>query len=459
MNAYLPKNLELHQTLTGNPPQFKYDEDNFRYILSQVNEIPAYNRTVVKNNGFVPMNASLLQEKVHNYKLYLDYLIDNEIIECDGHYKRGEKSKGYRFSDSFQTELKAEPIVKYSLVKRAKKKVTLYNYQMQNKYDYLFKWFDSNLSFDMNGALDYLHDQRTAASESDEKLRSFNTNWIRAHKLSNKDYFFRIDQNVGRCHTNLTNLRSDLRHFVSYGGQSLVSVDVRNSQPLLSGLLLHPAFYAPQRSSSDTLLNISRERWDKKFKLRGNIMNSILSSIMLVNNMESLDNHGFNRYWHLVNEGKLYEFIHQHLQANDRELITDRQRLKEVVFTAMFTDNRFMAQPEAAPKRLFKSLFPDVYEVFRQLKRPDPTVLPRLLQAIEARVIIDYIAKRIAREHPDMPMYTIHDSIVCPKGYEGYVANVIEEEIRLRVGMKPTLKLEEWSPDNLSARSQITIKR
>ena len=42
----------------------------------------------------------------------------------------------------------------------------------------------------------------------------------------------------GRVHTNLTNLKSTLRPFLSYQGQPLVNLDIGNSQPLFFSILL-----------------------------------------------------------------------------------------------------------------------------------------------------------------------------------------------------------------------------
>ena len=48
----------------------------------------------------------------------------------------------------------------------------------------------------------------------------------------------KIDTTAGRLHSTLTQLKSDLRQFITYDGHPLVSIDIVNSQPYLSTVLL-----------------------------------------------------------------------------------------------------------------------------------------------------------------------------------------------------------------------------
>ena len=98
----------------------------------------------------------------------------------------------------------------------------------------------------------------------------------------------------------------------------------------------------------------------------------------------------------------------------------------------------------AEPKRIFKQLFPSVYDVFAKIKQKDKKMLPRILQSIESKLMLDIIAKRIADEYPNMPIFTIHESIVCPVGNENYVAGVIKDEMQKAIGMNPRVSFEYW---------------
>jgi hypothetical protein len=118
-----------------------------------------------------------------------------------------------------------------------------------------------------------------------------------------------------------------------------------------------------------------------------------------------------------------------------------------MVFSVLFSSNKFIGQDEAKPKRLFKRLFPSVYDVFSYLKRKDKTFLACLLQRIESYLILDVICKRISNEYPDIPIYTIHDSIATTSGNEKHVERIMKEELTKHIGIPPTLKFDYWISD------------
>jgi hypothetical protein len=123
-----------------------------------------------------------------------------------------------------------------------------------------------------------------------------------------------------------------------------------------------------------------------------------------------------------------------------------RRELKDEIFAILYPDNRFIGQKEAIYKRIFKRLFPGVYEVFRLIKMHHRHNLPILFQQLESKLMLEIVAKRICKEYPDIPIFTIHDSIVCPVGMEQYVASIIDIETQKCIGVKPRLEFEYWKP-------------
>tara|TARA_R110002167_G_scaffold88_3_gene602 strand:+ start:113 stop:613 length:501 start_codon:yes stop_codon:yes gene_type:complete len=146
----------------------------------------------------------------------------------------------------------------------------------------------------------------------------------------------------------------------------------------------------------------------------------------------------------LVVNGQLYDFLEKEFGKNLGVRYGNRQEVKAAVFQVLFTDNRFIGQKEAAPKKMFQGLFADVYDVFAKIKRQDSTLLPRLLQSIESYLIIDVIAKRISLEYPDAPIFTIHDSITTTEEYVERVTKIMQEELVRAIGYAPVLQTERW---------------
>jgi hypothetical protein len=152
------------------------------------------------------------------------------------------------------------------------------------------------------------------------------------------------------------------------------------------------------------------------------------------------------RFATLVRQGVFYEYLADEIGKELGVGYSDRKTVKGAVFQVLFTDNRFLGQAEAKPKKIFKERFPDVYHLFAQIKKQDKTNLPRLLQRIESHLMLLTIAKRIADERPELPILTIHDSIVTTVGNEQYVQSVLKEELAKAIGGPPQTSIEYWSP-------------
>lgn len=454
--VFIPQNLDLERLTQEVPPPFNYYVDNFKYIVSLITEIPVYNKSVLNTMNFVPINAQKLKSEIHNYLRYLEYLIKNDVIESDNHYIKDKKSKGYRFTQQYRTEVKPGLIHKRTLLKKLNKK-SRQDPKTKRKYHYLTKWFDSGLQIDFPATQEYLLEELNTNQSIgiENALLKFNSRYLSAYWLNEKNFFYVVDSNVGRFHSILTCLKSELRNFITYRGQSLVSVDIVNSQPCLSVALLDPNFYSITSNHTDqsnlfNIHNISTSSTNKhNHFLSPSSLYNITSYIMLSKSHYTSKSQPFMQYKTLVSNGRLYEYIEEKYWQNTGIKVPSRKDLKSIVFTVLFTDNRFYGQKEAAPKRIFRSIFPQVYEVFSQIKKKDSTALPRLLQTIESKLMLDLVAKRIATERPNMPIFTIHDSIVCPDGNEIYVAEVIKEEMEKAIGVTPCLKFEYWKPENL----------
>jgi hypothetical protein len=173
------------------------------------------------------------------------------------------------------------------------------------------------------------------------------------------------------------------------------------------------------------------------------------SIIMVAENGETQADSGFQAYKELVRSGQFYDHMSKLIQNECGTSFTDRKAAKTMLFQVLFTDNRFIGQAEAKPKRVFKSQFPGVYQLLNEIKKPGKSNLPILLQQIESHLVLKVITKRIARENPSLPLFTIHDSIITTTGNEEYVQRVVLEELGKVVGFAPQLRVERWTSENL----------
>ncbi len=81
--------------------------------------------------------------------------------------------------------------------------------------------------------------------------------------------------------------------------------------------------------------------------------------------------------------------------------------------------------------------------MFALYKRKNYKALPIALQQIEANIMLKRVTKRIAKEFPGLPIYTIHDSVVTLMAYRKRVVAIMQEEIERAIGFKPTLDDED----------------
>lgn len=436
--------------IAEHPPLFeKFCRDQLVYILGLINSIPATNKDIRLRNGFVPISSAILQRIIPSYKKYLDYLIEHGILLTDNWYLKRDKSKGYKFTRKYSSELLNEVLISSAALKKRIERNRKIGLKQRTKYKHLLKWYTSELSIDWQAAIEFIkndyrvkkkdHKLWVSSSSPDYKdpLRQYYSSQVSIKKIQAGDFSISIDDNVRRLHSTLSNMRGDLRKFLTFAYRGLASVDISNSQPYLSLLLLNSSFWSNREGLHLlTIVNSYKEVFNNT---------SILSSfVMLCKKAESRTDSDVHRFKELVLNGEFYTYMASKLGID----VNERKQIKSIVFQVLFTDNRFIGQEEAAPKRVFKQLFPTVYELFSLIKKKDNATLPRLLQRIESHMVLQVITKRISKEKKDLPIFTLHDSVITTIGNEMYVNKVMEEEFEKVMGKAPALKIEHWTKSN-----------
>jgi hypothetical protein len=443
MLKFLPKNFDLDRLLEAHPPDFTYHKDHFIHLCSLLFELPAKKKDVLLKSGCVALNSFLLKKVNNKYKRYFDYLIKHGVIECNNSYVPGKRSKGYRFASKYQDIIRPVRIEKYTLTKNLKE-VHRFNRDMFAKYDYLYKWFDNRLKIDYNGAEQKLIELFNAEKGAnwDTAMARLNANLVNLIKFREKDFSFTVDSTSHRLHTLFTKLKKELRHFVSYDGIPLVNIDLRCSQPTLSLCLLSPDFYCTETSLGAARINR---------------IDPALCEVLPIQKIASYvgaHQKEFESYRQMV-KSDLYALMAERLKAHNVDIADDRKAVKKIIFLALYSSNRFFNADAALPKRIFKGMFPEVYEVLFLFKTAQAERLPILLQKIESQLILDRVAKTISKKHPDMPLFTIHDSIVCPLNKEEECKRIIESETRTFLGFAPVLQSEPWLQEKQPASQSL----
>lgn len=477
--ALIPNNLDLNAHLDKYPLEgygnfiqqdgiilssknLRFDKDKLIYLIGLISSIPARNKDSVTENGYVIINASYLQGFFKDYVDYLDYLIGTGVLVSDNHYVPGVKSKGYKFGSEYDSI----DLQKYSY-SRFEGKIEqieefVYNEDVngfEHNYlldcDYLAYWYSQKgLKIDWQKAEQYgkqvlKNKMDSGESEWDinkstgKKKHPITQYYAILHNIEaikTHDYKAKIDTNVHRLHSVLTNMQKDYRNFISYEGQSLVSIDIVNSQPYLINTLYNPEFW-----KEDSSLYLSLKDLPNNIK---SLINSSLS-IMIGNTLSEIDTASLGDYRNKTSQGQIYEHIRDLSNARFN-LSLDRGHIKTMFYIVLFSKNGFYNQPEARLKRLFSELYPNVYKLVETVKSQDHATLACLLQAIESEIILHRCCKRIWEEaNGQIPIFTIHDSIVTTAENQEFVKKIMEEELTKAIGLPPTLAVEQWEEAKL----------
>jgi hypothetical protein len=411
------------------------------------------------------------------YKAFLDCLVQVGVLETDGYYVEGLKSKGYKFTEAYiGVELKAVELQDFVLcgnIKALSKDKVASKEKSLRKYMHIVKWFlDKGLEIDRAAALSWIGRQHqielqqllsSIKSQKELRAKKLFEVWQASRHFAEKLYAkgfdisdFTTDDFGNRLHGMFTYQRSELRNFITYRGQKLVSVDIKNSQPYFSTLLLDRDFYRSEkyRTNKIKLIDINENIY-RQVKQQPQIR----ESIMYLDSSQSLSRRRVapDRYRADAVSGQLYERFQQSLaeqipaDSSDhlRSRVKDRKAVKRELLRTLYVNNQDMEYPFYKPSHVFEATYPDAMRLFKALKADDHKLLAKIIQQMESHCVLKLICGRIAQERPDLPIFTIHDSIVTTVGNEQYVKDIIVEVLSQKIGAPPQVKLEHWCPENL----------
>lgn len=453
------------------PENLKWEE--LLYIISRM-EYKIFSKKY-RNliDDYIPFPSAELKSYKSDYKKYLDFLLRIGVLDKENYsttqqrctkYKFEHKkiySLGYRTFDIKNLEIKRS-------IKQPKNDCFLQGYKDKD-VEHLTKWFDDDLQFDEKKYSQLLpsiltkkekmynkNDDDSVTRRKHLRIQSYHRS---AGELLHKN--FRMSRNKdsdNRLHTNLTNLSKKLRQFVKYKGETLHSLDIKNSQPffiiaLIEGLI---------NKNNNIIRNIN--------KVYGNNNNGIISTI----SSTFLSDKGFQEEFEILRkwilEGVFYDEIigiynlqkgkFDEYEVKVFNVITNktfdkgfkciRDASKALTLRLLYTP----AKKKDKHYKAFKSRFPKICDFFVFLKnysgRKDSyKKFPKLLQHIESDCIIDNVTKKIAKKYPHAPIFTIHDSVVTTEEYIDEFQDLMYSYIsEYTYGLTPKLSKECWCADD-----------
>jgi len=384
--------------------------DNPEYEKSLIHTIYWQQRIGHKKEpwDYVPMSSKIMYSQCHDYKRVIDSLIEHQVIETDDNYEAGVKCKGYRMTSRFwNTKFKRE------FAKRPKRERTRYSAPILKVLSHWLRQL-----------------------EVDDDLGEFSLMTI-----ADKDFWF-IQDDYGRVHTNLTNLRSKYRSRLRINGKQLVSFDLVNSQPYFLGLLICLSFCSSvsDKSSLSSFFLNSLSSINHSYQLQSphtqhchyvqqGVDKDAIKGLFVKELGEDGEVSGLRDYLDLVCRGKLYEELGR---LSDTK---SRSQLKQELFRTVFFGKKM--------QRSFEDRFPFVSQFIRAFKKKDYRHLAQSLQRLESKIVIHQICKSIHDADPSIPILTIHDSVLTTIDCADRLEAILQTELG-KLMLVPRYKKETY---------------
>ena len=467
----LPKNFDPEEHIKKYPPvengfpkNIKFRIDKMLHFPRLLSEIPAYSKDSISETGFVNINAEIIKDKIKDYKHYKNYLLATNVLECDGLSIPNIKSYGYKWKDTYLMDSEGSPIefvlskiyTTTESVEEDDKEVLKNSISLEN-YPYLKFWYNDLLQFDYDGAREYAlqltnsklknkesWDINKDTGEKKHPILQYHAALTNIELIRAKRYKVHIDDNIHRLHSVITYLQKEYRLFFTYNNQMLVALDLSNSQPFISTLILNRNFWLKESNLPINLYNLP------------NNVSECLSynsiSIMMGKFFESYPPEKFQKYINIVSNGQLYQTIAKIANARNKK----QRDVKEIkLYTLIYFYSKTPENINAGFywfNRLISNEFPEVAELISMIKTELPdggdkqyNRLSILLSNIESELILHRCCKRIWEEgKQSIPILTIHDSIITSKENVDFVYGVMIDEINKCIGFRPNIKLEPW---------------
>lgn len=415
LHRYIPELAlyKIENQLVTDEPLFRYEKEVFFFIVDLFYRLKVYNKNIkYTKDGLVRISSKYYSAYItKGYANYIRWLEKHEILVCDRIKKKG-KSFGYELHPAIQSKIVKVKIpgdkkITHRIIENFNKKQK--NHKKTDDHLKTMKaYFKMKMKVNLDSALEWLEFELKKKTIT---MSQFNVYYLSLLLISDKELFFKRNTTNGRVDSNLTNLKSELRQFIDGDWRQ---IDCKNSQPLIINYLINyitinniQYIEYKENSSSPTphypLTPSLGEDYEKI--LRKQLNDRDMEYLKVFPRFDEGVLLEFNDFKKTTFDGTFYNLLQQKYESLYQKPIS-RDDVKEIVYKVFFSRNHAYGKE----KRVFKALYPTIYEIIFQLKKEKHNKFALCLQTIESEIFIDRISKRLV-ENGIIPL-TIHDSIV-----------------------------------------------
>lgn len=420
------KNTKNHMTYWGDYPERPVVTQRVIDKVQSIFPSPIYRYLAVSLIGYIYYHNLGCRDSLHrwftfsysfwetvigrnNYRTLIDTLKKEKVLEFDEFYLIGCVSKKCRLTSEYR---KLDEFFQYIDFKDLlKSKNTGKMRPHRDFHERLFAEIKRRAGLKNNDS-EYLEMIKSAAhelelpedieekSDTSEELDANNYDRTKFHieNIKNKSGFFTESQRTGRQYNFVTNMPKWLRQQLTHNGERLIEIDISQCQP---------TFLASLYQEEDP--------------------NDVLER---------------RTYSDFIQSNNIYEYFNKKMFypiKND-----EKQLMKEAFLMPLFGGSH-MHGMEIFKK--FAAEFPILAARIRYVKRFNNSNLAFFLQEKEARAIIHGVIKNLYEDH--IWSICVHDAVICKKEDQERVIREINENVLLIAGVKPKLKIDDYSKYDL----------
>jgi hypothetical protein len=400
----------------------------------------------------IPMDSRYLQVKYgNNYKQYIQWLIINQVIWHDYHYKGRtthyylqsiESYTSYTSFISKENDIKLEDVldtyclqegihitlethdikennaiqknrmvnqwykIKVPITKTNKRFLTK-DYEedanrINNSPKHIKKMgshFKKNIEIRYEDALvhsqERYNNELLEAKTRAEEICAYKRYSSRISSINavnngtiNKSLRFRINNTNKRLDTNLTNMATDLRQFI-VGYENMTYLDLSNSQPVLFNIML-------KEFRKDASIKLAKE---------------------------------LDKYFVITTTGKWYEWLQSIYGMS-------RNDCKKIWMQIAYSENKHYKDS----KIVFRKVFPLILSIIENAKVKNHAEFSIALQLIESNIFINEISKELVKV--DIIPYTMHDGLLVPKEKGDRTLEIMSSVLKKHLGVVPLISID-----------------
>lgn len=473
----IPSNINLDEILgglEGNVTRIRHLKNGIEYFLSLLT-INNYVKTKSKD-GFRPLNSEILSRIIGKPRSseVIKILKSKNVIETIPHIK-GRSSRKYRLSEKYNTG----SFVKVEFGERIKNQLTIYKDSKvesdedlleTGKYSHIFSQFQKNrLDFDgekvdifiKNLGSQLLNKSLTLKLNKDLSTKSLFNYIGRMSKIVNdfREQIFHpsVSESNMRFHSGLTSLPKIIRPFLTINREKIGEIDLSSSQLYILSTILNEDFLIKDGIGYN--LHTIFEELKKELRNLKKIITSnqvgnphyVLGVHLNENNYQGLGK--FTQvdfrddfYMYILNEGiRLYpEYLN-----SKKGFRGGREYIKKQIMNFLFESNDDFREKNDVII-LIKRLSSGLCEYIEQFNQHyTNTQFSYLLQRTESFLVLENVCKVLHLDHPSVPFYTIHDSIITTQSNIDLVQSITFDTIT-KITKKPVgVKSKIFEPSDV----------